>query len=83
MTEPTDQTGPTEGASPAQPPAMPRWVKVSGIVISVLLLVFVILKLTGLGGQHGPGMHQSGAPAVEAAELAGAQSSDVAARFER
>lgn len=42
-----------------QPPAMPRWVKAGLIVAGVLLLVFVVLKLTGMGGQHGPGMHRS------------------------
>ena len=34
----------------------PRWVKVSGIVVIVLVLVFVILHLTGhgFGGHHMP-----------------------------
>lgn len=41
-----------------QPPAMPRWVRLSLIVAGVLLLVLVALKLTGAGGQHGPGRHQ-------------------------
>jgi hypothetical protein len=40
----------------------PRWVKVAGIVVLVLVLVFVVLKLTGLGGSHGPGRH---APAAD------------------
>jgi hypothetical protein len=35
----------------------PRWVKVSGIIALVLVVLFVILKLTGLGGEHGPGRH--------------------------
>ncbi len=41
--------------SPAgnQPPATPRWVKVFGIVVIVLVLLFVILHLTGRGfGGH-------------------------------
>lgn len=35
----------------------PLWVKVFGIIALVLVLLFVILQLTGLGGQHGPGRH--------------------------
>jgi hypothetical protein len=35
----------------------PRWVKVFGIIVIVLVLLFVVLKVTGLGGRHGPGRH--------------------------
>ncbi len=35
----------------------PRWVKVSGIVVVVLVVVFVILQLLGVGGRHGPARH--------------------------
>ena len=45
------------------PPGMPRWVKVSALVVGLVLLVFVILKVAGVGGRHGPGMHQAAAPA--------------------
>lgn len=46
-------------------PRLPRWVKVSGIVLGVVVLVLVVLILTGVGGEHGPGRHQSlGAPAT-------------------
>ncbi|MGH2681788.1 MAG: hypothetical protein ACRDIX_00985 [Actinomycetota bacterium] len=47
----------------AEPPAypkvgMPRWVKVSLIIVAVLVVLVVILALTGvLPGQHGPGQH--------------------------
>ena len=41
------------------PPGMPRWVKVSGAVVLASVLLFVILRLTGLGGDHGPGRHMS------------------------
>ena len=34
-------------------PGTPRWVKVSGIVVIVLVLVVAIMLLTG----HGPGRH--------------------------
>ncbi|UGY91285.1 hypothetical protein [Streptomyces gobiensis] len=29
----------------------------SGIIVGVLILLVVIVKLTGLGGDHGPGRH--------------------------
>jgi ABC-type transporter Mla subunit MlaD len=35
----------------------PRWVKVFGIVALVVVLAFVVLVLTGRGGDHGPGRH--------------------------
>ena len=39
----------------------PRWVKASGVIALVLVLLFVVLLLTG--GEHGPGRHtESGAP---------------------
>lgn len=48
-----------------RPPSTPRWVKVSGIIAIVLILLFVIMKLTSIGGNHGPGRH---IPGVEPAE---------------
>ena len=42
------------------PPGMPRWVKVSGTIVIALVLLFIILKLTGIGGKHGPGRHIPG-----------------------
>jgi hypothetical protein len=40
------------------PPKTPRWVKVSGIIVIVLVLLYVALELSGAGGgQHGPGRH--------------------------
>ncbi|MQA63466.1 MAG: hypothetical protein GEU86_18715 [Actinophytocola sp.] len=42
------------------PPRMPRWVKVPAMVLGILILVFVILQLTGVGGDHGPGRHLPG-----------------------
>lgn len=38
-------------------PGTPRWVKLFGIILLVLILGFVILKLIGVGGSHGPGRH--------------------------
>ena len=38
-------------------PGIPRWVKVSGIIVIVLVLLIVIIMFTGVGGKHGPGRH--------------------------
>jgi len=48
------RTGSDDGAPPT---GMPRWVKVSLIIVAALVLAFVILRLTGVGGEHGPGRH--------------------------
>ena len=49
-------TEPSRGASEG----MPRWVKVSLVVVALLVAIFAIAKLTGAGGEHGPGRHGSG-----------------------
>jgi hypothetical protein len=37
---------------------IPRWVRMSGIIVGVLVLLVIVLALTGvLGGPHGPGRH--------------------------
>lgn len=48
-----------------RPPSTPRWVKVSGIIIITLILLFIIIKFTGIGGNHGPGRHFRGGEALE------------------
>ncbi|WP_327585188.1 hypothetical protein OHA25_57475 [Nonomuraea sp. NBC_00507] len=40
---------------------MPRWVKVTGIIAAVLVLLFVVLLLTG---EHGPDRHSAATSAV-------------------
>jgi hypothetical protein len=45
-------------ADRGSPPRMPRWVKVSGIIVAVLVLLVVILMLIS-GGGHGPRRHAS------------------------
>ena len=45
----------------------PRWVKVFVIILAVVALLLIVGKLTGLGGEHGPGRHMGdarGAPAL-------------------
>lgn len=43
-------------AASKSPPGVPRWVKVSGIVVALLLLVLLVAVLAD--GSHGPGRHQ-------------------------
>jgi hypothetical protein len=50
------------GADRASPPRMPRWVKLSLIVVAVLVLVVVVVMLIA-GGDHGPSRH---APGIQA-----------------
>ena len=55
MTNPRRDTG----SQPESPPRMPRWVKVAAIIAGLLLLVFLILRFTGIAGEHGPSRHSS------------------------
>ena len=63
MTEPTAHPHNGADADHDSPPGMPRWVKVSAIVVGVLVVLFLVLQLTGIGGEHGPGRHNSGSGA--------------------
>ncbi len=38
----------------------PRWAKVFGIIVLGLAVLFVGLKVTGIGPSHGPGRHTGG-----------------------
>jgi len=49
-----DGTDVRRGAGSA--PGTPRWVKVS-VITAIVVAVLVILMLSGLLGQHGPGRH--------------------------
>jgi hypothetical protein len=57
-----DDTG--VGRGPGSKPGMPRWVKISLIIVIVLVLAFVILRLAGVGGEHGPRRHSGGSNAL-------------------
>ncbi|NNM47835.1 hypothetical protein [Knoellia koreensis] len=52
------------------PPGIPRWVKISGLVVAALIAIFIAAMLLA-GGQHGPGRHMSLGPVTgrSAAEL--------------
>ena len=55
------------GGPADRPPAMPHWVKVLLAVLAVLVVLLVIGKITGLGGEHGPGRHQADAAPADPA----------------
>ncbi len=40
-------------------PGTPRWVKVSGIVVGVVVVLVAIVVFIGVAGPHGPGRHAS------------------------
>jgi hypothetical protein len=48
------------------PPTTPPWVKVFGIIIVILIVLFMGLQFLG-GGRHGPGRHlpSSNTPTLE------------------
>ncbi|MGH9015202.1 MAG: hypothetical protein ACRDZ1_14900 [Acidimicrobiia bacterium] len=48
---------PDDGSTTGTPHRTPRWVKVFGIIVLALVLVFVILRLTGAVPDHGGGGH--------------------------
>ena len=64
------------GADPGSPPGMPRWVKAAAIVVGLLILLFVVLQVSGVAGQHGPGRHMSGSAPLGVGVTDGASSPD-------
>ena len=44
-------------ADPPPYPGTPRWVKVFGIIVAVVVLLFIVVMMVGDGGEHGPGRH--------------------------
>jgi hypothetical protein len=48
----------TDHGPTARYPGIPRWVKVTGIVVLVLAVLFGVSHLTGLGGGMHMPMHQ-------------------------
>lgn len=52
MTERPESSGNVED----HPPGVPRWLKVSGLVVGLVVLLLVVAMLL-LGGDHGPGRH--------------------------
>ena len=53
---------PGSGAGPDREPApgMPRWLKLAGITVIILILLgAVVMLIDGGGGEHGPARHVS------------------------
>jgi hypothetical protein len=57
---PMAEPAPRSDADQENPPRMPRWVIIAAVVVGALIVLLVVLKLTGIGGDHGPGRHLSG-----------------------
>jgi hypothetical protein len=63
MTDPSRYPD-SDDVEDAEPPpeqsssrGMPRWVKVTGLIAAVLVVIFVAAQLLGVGGDHGPRRH--------------------------
>ncbi len=58
--EPTRGTDEEAGGMPEQesPPGIPGWVKLSGLIVVVLILLAITASFI-LGIEHGPGLHGS------------------------
>jgi hypothetical protein len=54
--EPSNDNG--GGAKGMPPPGVPRWLKVSAIVVAVVVVVAMVVSLA-TGTEHGPGLHES------------------------
>jgi hypothetical protein len=48
------------GYADYKPHTRPRWVKVSMIIVTVLVLTVAALLIAGVGGDHGPRRHLPG-----------------------
>ncbi len=55
-----DANGADAALEPGETEGMPGWVKVFVIIAMALALIFVAAKVTGIGGDHGPGRHGGG-----------------------
>ena len=71
----------TPGERPAadQRPGTPRWVKATGIIALVVVVLIAIAMLTGGAGQHGPGRHTGSDGADRQTPTANVTRSDSAA----
>lgn len=55
MVDPPSDSGPGVG-NRSEPPGMPRWVKIFGLIV-LLVIAVLILVMVLVGGEHGPGLH--------------------------
>ena len=66
MTDPGPNSGADRDVDRDTPPGIPRWVKIAGLVIGLLIVIFVVLHVTGVAGKPGPGQHFSGEEPIPA-----------------
>jgi hypothetical protein len=59
MTDSSRDPDPGKYAGGRPDAGLPRWVKVSGIIAIVLILLLLILQFGGMLSDHGPGRHAS------------------------
>ncbi|MFI7480831.1 hypothetical protein ACH9EU_00265 [Kocuria sp. M1R5S2] len=65
MADHTSESGAHRGGEGSERgPGMPRWVKIWGAVLLLVLGLLVLAAVLGGPGGHGPGRHASAAPAA-------------------
>ena len=77
MADSSDEVGRTVVTDEDSRVGMPRWVKTSLIVVAGLVLLLVLAKVTGLGGDHGPGRHGGGGDSKEVVDDDGGHRSPI------
>lgn len=55
--EPPDQPEETRSDPDDEYTGAPRWVKATGIILIVVVVLAIVLKLTGIAPDHGPSRH--------------------------
>lgn len=71
MTDPISDSE-RKGETSSEPPGLPRWVKISAVVVVVLALA-LILAMALVGGEHGPGLHTGGSAGTVPSPAVGSQ----------
>lgn len=77
MADGQDPQDPTPPAAPERQPGMPRWVKVSLVVVAALVVLLLVAQAIGLGGDHGPGRHEGSDTPTSVADKNGGHRSPV------
>jgi len=58
MTDPSRSTGGDDGGTRyRESTGLPRWVKVTGLIVAIAVLLIVVMMLMGGGRGHGPQRH--------------------------
>jgi hypothetical protein len=72
MTDPTGSTGGHDRGSryERESTGIPRWVKLTGLIVAVAVVLVVVIMLMGGWGGHGPQRHGGAAAATAPATVA-------------